>query len=84
MSMPIVPQLSTERELASHGADIRHLPVDMDKLVADMKVMKETLAAINNTLAEARGGWKILMMVGGAGGMLGALVMQLFHFFGGK
>jgi hypothetical protein len=51
----------------------------MDKLVADMEAIKDTLANINQTLAEARGGWKILMMVGGAGGALGAVVTQFAH-----
>ncbi len=82
--MVINPQLSTERELASHGADIRHLQADMDRLVADMDDMKKTLTAISHTLSEARGGWKVLMMVGGAGGMLGAILMQGFHFLGTK
>lgn len=78
------PQLSTERELANHGADIRHLQVDMDKLVADMEDMKKTLNAISQTLSEARGGWKVLMLVGGAGGALGAIILQAIHYLAGK
>lgn len=78
------PQLSTERELANHGADIRHLQVDMDKLVSDMEDMKKTLTAISLTLSEARGGWKVLMLVGGAGGALGAGVLQIIHYIAGK
>lgn len=82
--MEIKPQMSTERELANHGADIRHLQVDMDKLVADMEDMKKTLTAISHTLSEAKGGWKVLMLVGGAGGALGAAVLQAIHFIAGK
>jgi Na+/H+ antiporter NhaB len=51
----------------------------MDRLVADMDDIKKTLNDINSTLAEARGGWKVLMMVGGAGGALGAVVTQFAH-----
>lgn len=51
----------------------------MDKLVQDMDDIKKTLGKINDTLAEARGGWKVLMMVGGAGGALGAIVTQFAH-----
>ena len=78
------PQMSTEREHANHGADIRHLQVDMDKLVSDMEDMKKTLTAISLTLSEARGGWKVLMLVGGAGGALGAGILQIIHYIAGK
>jgi hypothetical protein len=44
-----------------------------------MKAMQESLVAIDKTLSEARGGWKVLMMMGGAGGALGALFTQVVH-----
>jgi len=66
--------MSIERELAVHETEIKHLQADMDRLVQDMEDIKKTLAAINTTLAEARGGWKVLMMLGGAGGMLGSAI----------
>lgn len=71
--------IETARELATHAADIRHLQDDMDKLVESMATMNKTLLDINNTLSEAKGGWKVLMMFGGAGGVLGALFTQLIH-----
>lgn len=71
--------MSVERELAVHETEIKHLQTDMDKLVSDMEAIKSTLNDINSTLAEARGGWKVLMMVGGAGGALGALITQFAH-----
>ena len=71
--------MSIERELAVHETEIKHLQADMDRIVADMEQIKKTLNSINSTLAEARGGWKVLMMVGGAGGALGAVVTQFAH-----
>jgi prefoldin subunit 5 len=71
--------MSVERELAVHETEIKHLQADMDRLVADMDDIKKTLNNINTTLAEARGGWRVLMMVGGAGGALGAVVTQFAH-----
>lgn len=71
--------IETARELATHAADIRHLQDDMDKLVESMATMNKTLIDINNTLSEAKGGWKVLMMIGGAGGALGAVITQLIH-----
>ena len=58
--------IETARELATHANDIKHLQEDMDKLVADMATVKESLAEIQKTLSEAKGGWKVLMWAGGA------------------
>lgn len=71
--------IETARELATHAADIRHLQDDMDKLVESMTAMQKSLAEINTTLSEAKGGWKVLMMIGGAGGALGAVLTQVIH-----
>ena len=71
--------IMTARELATHAADIAHLQDDMDKLVASMTAMQKTLADIDKTLSEAKGGWKMLMLLGGAGGVLGAALTQVIH-----
>jgi cation transport ATPase len=78
-------EIQTARELATHAADIAHLQEDMDKMAKDMAEIKVTLNSISNTLAEAKGGWKVLMMFGGAGGLVGAMVAQIIHSIpGGK
>jgi prefoldin subunit 5 len=71
--------MSVERELAVHETEIKHLQADMDRLITEMESIKSTLNSINSTLSEARGGWRVLMMVGGAGGALGAVVTQYAH-----
>ena len=71
--------IETARELATHAADIKHLQEDMDRLVSDIDDIKKTLQSINNTLSEAKGGWKVLMMFGGAGGVIGAIITQIVH-----
>ena len=76
--------MSIERELAVHETEIKHLQADMDKLVADMDDIKKTLNAISNTLAEARGGWKALMFLGGAGGVLGSAITYFVQEWIGK
>ena len=68
--------MSTQRELATHAADIKHIQDDMDKLVISMKAMQESLVAIDKTLSEAKGGWRVLLLMGGAGGALGAVLTQ--------
>jgi cation transport ATPase len=71
--------IETARELATHAADIEHLQRDMDKLVESVAAMQKTLADIDKTLSEAKGGWKVLMMFGGAGGLIGAMLAQVIH-----
>jgi len=71
--------IQTARELATHAADIAHLQNDMDKLVASVAAMQKTLSDIDKTLSEAKGGWKMLMLLGGAGGVLGAALTQVIH-----
>ena len=69
------------REIATHASDIRHIQDDMDKMLLSMKAMQATLTAINATLSEAKGGWKVLMLVGGAAGTVGAGIVQLVHWW---
>ena len=76
--------MSTQRELATHAADIKHLQEDMDRLVAKVSDMQKTLTSIDRMLSEAKGGWKVLMLVGGASGALGAFLTQSLEFFHGK
>lgn len=74
--------IETARELATHANDIKHLQHDMDKMVQDMEDIKKTLAEIQKTLSEAKGGWKTLMLVGGAAaGISGLLVWFIDRFW---
>lgn len=77
-------ELDMVREIATHASDIRHLQEDMDKMLLAMQAMQTTLADINVTLSEANGGWKILMMVGGASGAIAALAVKLGYWYSGK
>ena len=74
------PVIQTVRELATHGADIKHLQTDMDKMVKDLDEIKEALISINVTLSEAKGGWKLLLVVGGLGASVATLVAWILDF----
>ena len=76
--------IQTARELATHASDIRHLQDDMDKMLENMKTMQATLTAIDKTLSEAKGGWRMLMLLAGASGTVGAGVVQLVHWYSGS
>ena len=72
------------RELATHASEIRHLQDDMDKLVSDMEEVKKSLAAINRTLSEAKGGWKTLMAIGGLVSFVTGIVGFVAGYWGQK
>jgi prefoldin subunit 5 len=73
--------IQTARELATHASDIAHLQSDMDKMAADINEIKRMLTSINTTLAEAKGGWKMILAVGGVAGAIGAGIMQVLHWW---
>jgi|TARA_R110000868_G_C10329355_1_gene714009 prefoldin subunit 5 len=64
--------IKTARELATHANDIQHLQEDMDKMVKDMEEIKKAIVEIQKTLSEAKGGWKMLLAVSGAAGIVGS------------
>ncbi len=74
------PAMQTVRELATHTADIKHIQTDMDKMVKDLDEIKDALISINITLSEAKGGWKLLLVVGGIGASVATAVVWIIDF----
>lgn len=72
----------TIKTLATHDVQIERILQDMDRMAAAMSKMQGDVGTIKDTLAEARGGWRVLMLIGGAGGALGAAITQLLHKVG--
>lgn len=54
-------------ELAALRKDFDRLATTLERLVAD-------LDNVQTTLSEARGGWRTLMLMGGAGASLGSVI----------
>jgi prefoldin subunit 5 len=63
------------RDVGRHDAEIASLQREIAELRTDVR-------SILTTLAEARGGWKTLMAVGGLAGAVGALATKLALAFG--
>jgi prefoldin subunit 5 len=82
--MSDIDPIQTARELATHANDIEHLQEDMDKMVKEMQEIKLAVQAIQKTLSEAHGGWRMLLGVGGAAALVGAIVANLFQGFWSK
>lgn len=61
--------MSTERELAEHGIEIKHIQADVDTIMEDMEQLKTRLDNIEKTLEEIKGGWKVFIMIATAGSM---------------
>lgn len=76
--------MSVERELAEHGVEIKHIQDDMDKMAADISDIRKSLAEINKTLSEAKGGWKTMMMVAGFASAISGTIGFFLHNFSGK
>jgi hypothetical protein len=74
------PAIQTVRDIATHTADIKHIQTDMDKMVKDIDEIKEALKDISITLSEAKGGWKLLLMVGGIGASVATVVAWVLDF----
>ena len=66
--------MSNERELGEHAARLDSVEGDIAEIRTDVKLI---LAEMH----KAKGGWRTLMLVGGAVGAVGALVGKLLPFF---
>lgn len=63
----------TDRELGELSARVVHLENTLDEMKADMKAVRETLS-------EAKGGWKTLMLVAGMSATIGGFIVKIFPF----
>lgn len=68
------------RDLGKHDAQIEALTVQFNRMHNDMQKMLEELQSIQATLSEAKGGWKLMVMVGGAGAALGAIIIKVLSW----
>jgi len=82
--MSDIDPIETARELATHANDIQHLQEDMDKMVKEMQEIKLAIQSINKTLSEAKGGWKLLMAIGGAASVVTGIIGLIIGHWGSK
>lgn len=65
------------RDLGKHDAQIEALNLQVNRMYDDMQQMMGQLTTIQQTLSEAKGGWKTLMWVGGLSAALGGVVVKV-------
>ncbi len=73
-----------QRDLGKHDAQIEALEKDIREIKEDQRRIFEKLDSINQTLSEAKGGWKLFMIVGGASAAFGAFLMKVMSFWWGR
>lgn len=73
---------TTARDLGKHDAQIDALQRDVEALRSDVKAIRECLSSINTTMAETRGGWRVLLAVAGTSGLVGAGITKALHSLG--
>jgi prefoldin subunit 5 len=69
------------QEFGRLQAEVSALRRDMDRMAHVLDDMNQTLTEVQRELSEARGGWKTMMLLGGASATLGALVVKAVTFF---
>lgn len=71
MSDAINPQ-----EFGRLQAEVQAQRRDLDRMATSMETMAASLSAMQDQLAQARGGWKTLLLVGGAAATCGAVLAK--------
>lgn len=74
-------ETEVHRDLGKHDAQIESLQREVKHLHEDMGRVMEQLSEIQQTLSEARGGWKTLMWVSGLSAALGGLIVKGLSWF---
>lgn len=72
------------KEFGQLQSEVESLRRDLDRIVQSMESMTSALRVIQTQLAEARGGWKVMMAVGGGSAAVGAMIGKFLTTFGGK
>lgn len=68
-----MPDTSLNRDIGRHDAKI-------EKLESDMAAVMASVDRIEKLLSEAKGGWRVLMLVAGVAGALGAFMTKLIPY----
>ena len=71
-----------QRDIGKHDAQIEALQAQVTQLHSDMREVLASLQEIRSTLDSAKGGWRTLMWVGGAGVAAGGIIFKLLSWLG--
>jgi hypothetical protein len=60
--------------------DLGRMEAQITALISQVSVLAVKVDAIDKTLSEARGGWRMLLLIGGVAGTLGGLISKYLPF----
>lgn len=69
------------RDFGQLEGAVRALRTDVDTLSVNMRTLGEKMDQVLEKLSEAKGGWRVLMLLGGAGAALGGAVTWAVQHF---
>ena len=72
----------TERN-GSIGKDIGRLQGKVEGIEIQLDRLQTSVEGIKTSMDQARGGWKVALMLAGCGGAVGAMVMRYAPWIGG-
>lgn len=81
MGDTVIDTTELHRDVGKHDAQIESLQQQVAQLHADMRSIISQLQNINDTLSQAKGGWRTLMAVAGAASAATAILGKLFMWF---
>lgn len=61
-------------DIARLQEQVSNLRRDVDDLRSAIHTLTSTISAMNTTLSEARGGWKLMMLLGGGAATFGSVI----------
>lgn len=73
-----------QRDLGRLEGEVKAIKERLTEIAEGQTKTTDTLADINKTLSEAKGGWKMFLMVGGFSAAVGGLVAKLLPFWQSK
>jgi len=68
--------MNEQQERRSGNERIAVLETELKSMKKQHEEMARDIKTILSTLSEAKGGWRVMMMVGGASGVLGAFISK--------
>jgi len=75
-----VSDINASLEIGRLQEQVAAVRADNDRMAASLERIEKDVRSMAHTIDEAKGGWKMLLMVGGAGGMLGGLLASGWHW----
>ena len=66
-----------EQQVYKMIADVAQIKQSMDDVKDRLRELERETASNTETLAQAKGGWRTLLLIGGAASLVGSLITQL-------